>query len=117
MAGAPRRGRRAGAALAAEAGAAVTAKEVRASGAHQNYSPTCDVARDPRWGRTFETFGESPYLCGKFAAAKVRGYQGDGIEDSSSVVAPVSARYSVAHSDSRRRRGVVRFTGDTPVCD
>lgn len=62
----------------AESVAAVTATEVRATGAHQNYSPTCDVARDPRWGRTFETFGESPYLCGRFAAAKIRGYQGGG---------------------------------------
>ncbi|EMA64861.1 glycoside hydrolase family 3 N-terminal domain-containing protein [Halorubrum kocurii] len=67
----------------AESTAAITADEVRATGAHQNYSPTCDVARDPRWGRTFETFGESPYLCGNLAAAKVRGYQGDGLDDSS----------------------------------
>lgn len=50
-----------------------TATEVRATGAHQNYGPTCDVARDPRWGRTFETFGESPHLCAEMAAAKVRG--------------------------------------------
>ena len=51
----------------------VTAREVRATGAHQNYGPTCDVARDPRWGRTFETFGESPRLCAAMAGAKVRG--------------------------------------------
>lgn len=84
----------------AEAGAAVTAREVRASGAHQNYSPTCDVARDPRWGRTFETFGESPYLCGKFAAAKVRGYQGDGIEEDTSVIA--TAKHFPAYSEPVR---------------
>ena len=41
-----------------ESSAAVTAAEVAATGAHQNYSPTCDVGRDPRWGRVFETFGE-----------------------------------------------------------
>lgn len=51
----------------------VTAREVRATGAHQNYGPTCDVARDPRWGRTFETFGESPRLVGEMAAAKIGG--------------------------------------------
>ena len=50
-----------------------TAREVRATGAHQNYGPTFDVVRDPRWGRTFETFGESPRLVGEMAAAKVRG--------------------------------------------
>ena len=84
----------------AETGAAITATEIRASGAHQNYSPTCDVARDPRWGRTFETFGESPFLCGKLAAAKVRGYQGDGIEDDSSVIA--TAKHFPAYSEPVR---------------
>jgi beta-glucosidase len=58
------------------------------------------VARDPRWGRTFETFGESPYLCGKLAAAKVRGYQGEGIEDSSSVIA--TAKHFPAYSEPAR---------------
>ncbi|MFC6975237.1 glycoside hydrolase family 3 N-terminal domain-containing protein [Halomicroarcula sp. GCM10025709] len=85
---------------AIERAASITATEVRRSGAHQNYSPTCDVARDPRWGRTFETFGESPYLCGKLAAAKVRGYQGDGIEDRSSVVA--TAKHFPAYSQPER---------------
>ena len=85
---------------ATERVAGITATEVRRSGAHQNYSPTCDVARDPRWGRTFETFGESPYLCGKLAAAKVRGYQGDGLEDSSSVVA--TAKHFPAYSEPAR---------------
>ncbi|MBX0325133.1 glycoside hydrolase family 3 C-terminal domain-containing protein [Halomicroarcula sp. F13] len=85
---------------AVERAADVTATEVRRTGAHQNYSPTCDVARDPRWGRTFETFGESPYLCAKLAAAKVRGYQGDGIEDPSSVVA--TAKHFPAYSEPER---------------
>ena len=83
----------------AESTAAITATEVRASGAHQNYSPTCDVARDPRWGRTFETFGESPHLCGTLAAAKVRGYQGDTI-DTSSVIA--TAKHFPAYSEPVR---------------
>ncbi|WP_410766322.1 glycoside hydrolase family 3 N-terminal domain-containing protein [Haloferax sp. DFSO60] len=52
---------------------AVTATEVAATGSSLTYGPTCDVVRDPRWGRTFETFGESPYLCGELAAAKARG--------------------------------------------
>jgi beta-glucosidase len=84
----------------AESTAAVTAREVRASGAHQNYSPTCDVARDPRWGRTFETFGESPYLCGRLAAAKVRGYQGDGLDGDTSVVA--TAKHFPAYGEPVR---------------
>lgn len=56
--------------------AEVSARETRATGIHQNLNPVCDIARDPRWGRTFETFGESPYLCSVMAAAMVRGYQG-----------------------------------------
>ena len=62
--------------------AQITAREVRATGGHQNYGPTCDVTRDPRWGRTFETFGESPRLCADMAAEKVRGMRElDGEED------------------------------------
>jgi len=55
-----------------------TAREARATGIHQNLSPVCDIARDPRWGRVYETFGESPHLCSVMAATKVRGYQGRG---------------------------------------
>ncbi|MFC6726797.1 glycoside hydrolase family 3 protein, partial [Halobium palmae] len=83
-----------------EAGAAVTAVETRRVGAHQNYSPTCDVGRDPRWGRVFETFGESPHLCGEMAAAKVRGYQGDGLGDPDGVVA--TAKHFPAYGEPER---------------
>ncbi|KAB1198946.1 MULTISPECIES: glycoside hydrolase family 3 N-terminal domain-containing protein [Haloferax] len=84
----------------AETAADITATEVRKTGAHQNYSPTCDVAREPRWGRTFETFGESPFLCGRFAAAMVRGYQGEGLDDPESVVA--TAKHFPAYSEPVR---------------
>lgn len=80
--------------------AAATAREVRATGAHQNYSPTCDVARDPRWGRVQETHGESPRLAADLAAAKVRGLQGKGIDDPESVLA--TAKHFPAYSDPER---------------
>jgi len=83
-----------------EAGADITATEIAATGAHQNYSPTCDVGREPRWGRVFETFGESPHLVGEMAAAKIRGYQGDGIEDEESVIA--TAKHFPAYSEPVR---------------
>ncbi|QIB74454.1 glycosyl hydrolase [Halogeometricum borinquense] len=54
----------------------VTGREAAATGATVNYGPTCDVARDQRWGRVFETYGESPYLCGELAAAEARGLRG-----------------------------------------
>ena len=66
----------------AEAAADVTATEMRATGATQNYAPTIDIARDPRWGRTFETLGESPYLTKEFVHRQVEGYEGgDKTED------------------------------------
>ncbi|WP_247003287.1 glycoside hydrolase family 3 N-terminal domain-containing protein [Halosolutus gelatinilyticus] len=63
--------------------AGITAAEMRATGAAQNYSPTCDVVRDPRWGRTGETYGESPFLVGTLVAGEIRGYQGDELDETS----------------------------------
>jgi beta-glucosidase len=54
------------------------AREVRARGVHQVLSPVVDVARDPRWGRIEETFGEDPYLVAELGVAAVQGLQGDG---------------------------------------
>ena len=56
----------------------VTAREVRARGAQQVLSPVVDVAREPRWGRIEETYGEDPYLVGRLGLAAVRGFQGNG---------------------------------------
>src|SRR5262245_8167191 len=58
---------------------AVIAREVRARGVHLVLSPVVDVARDPRWGRIEETFGEDPYLAGELGVATVQGLQGDGV--------------------------------------
>ncbi|MFP8952467.1 glycoside hydrolase family 3 N-terminal domain-containing protein [Natrialbaceae archaeon A-arb3/5] len=73
----------------------ITATEMRATGAALNYGPTCDVARDQRWGRTFETYGESPLLCGSFAAAAVRGLE--SIDDGPRVAA--TAKHFPAYGD------------------
>jgi beta-xylosidase len=54
-----------------------TAVEARARGTHQALTPVVDVAREPRWGRVEETFGEDPYLVGRLGVAAVRGFQGD----------------------------------------
>ena len=51
--------------------------QMRAMGAHQGLSPVLDICRDPRWGRTEETFGEDPYLVAQMGVAFVRGLQGD----------------------------------------
>ena len=56
---------------------AMTAAEARARGTHQALTPVVDVAREPRWGRVEETFGEDPYLVARMGVAAVRGFQGD----------------------------------------
>jgi beta-glucosidase len=57
---------------------ATTAAEARARGVHQVLAPVVDVARDPRWGRIEETYGEDPYLVSRLGVAAVRGFQGTG---------------------------------------
>jgi beta-glucosidase len=54
------------------------ALEARTRGAHQCLTPVLDLARDPRWGRTEETYGEDPYLVSRIGVAAVRGFQGAG---------------------------------------
>jgi len=74
----------------------LTATEVAATGGKVTYGPTCDVALDPRWGRTFESFGESAYMCGEFAAAKAR-----GVSEASEPVAAM-AKHFPAYGDPSR---------------
>jgi beta-xylosidase len=58
----------------------LVAEEVRSRGAHHALSPVVDVAREPRWGRVEETFGEDPHLVSKLGTAAVKGFQGKGDE-------------------------------------
>ncbi len=64
----------------AEAMTSEIKKQMRTVGAHQGLSPVLDIARDPRWGRTEETFGEDPYLVSRMGAAYVKGLQGDSLK-------------------------------------
>jgi beta-glucosidase len=54
----------------------IVAREIRARGAQLGFAPVVEVARDPRWGRTEETYGEDPHLVGELGVAAVRGFQG-----------------------------------------
>ncbi|HET7841273.1 MAG TPA: glycoside hydrolase family 3 protein, partial [Terriglobia bacterium] len=58
----------------------IAAEEIRSRGGQQALTPVLDVARDPRWGRTEETYGEDPYLASRLGVACVRGFQGPGPE-------------------------------------
>lgn len=65
----------------------VTAAEVKATGINWNFAPCVCVARDIRWGRTYESFAEDPGVAGELGAAAVRGLQGDDLSDPLSVLA------------------------------
>ncbi len=54
-----------------------TAKEMRAMNMHWTFNPNVEVARDPRWGRCGETYGEDPYLVSRMGYSTVKGYQAD----------------------------------------
>lgn len=76
----------------------VTAKEMVATGVHWNFSPVLDMARDLRWGRIGETFGEDPLLIQTFAAAMLEGYQGQGLHHPESVLA--CAKHFLGYSET-----------------
>jgi beta-glucosidase len=61
--------------------AEVIRTQMRAVGARHTLAPVLDVARDPRWGRVEETYGENPHLAGRIGTAYVRGVQGDDLRD------------------------------------
>lgn len=75
---------------------AMTAEEARVRGTHQALTPVVDVARDPRWGRVEETFGEDTYLVGRMGVAAIRGFQGDAsFRDKTRLMATL--KHFVAH--------------------
>ncbi|MDE6403085.1 MAG: glycoside hydrolase family 3 C-terminal domain-containing protein, partial [Muribaculaceae bacterium] len=85
--------------------ASVSALESRLSGVDWTFSPMIDVARDPRWGRVAEGYGEDPYANGVFGAATVRGYQGKNLADSTSIAACL--KHYVAYGASEAGRDYV----------
>ena len=76
----------------------ITAKEMLATGLHWTFSPVLCLARDMRWGRVNETFGEDPYLLGVLGAGLVRGLQGSSLSDADSVIA--CAKHFAGYSET-----------------
>jgi beta-glucosidase len=75
-----------------------TALEMRATGSHWAFTPNIDVLRDPRWGRTGETFGEDPFLVGNMGVAQIKGMQAADFTGSDKVIA--CTKHLVAGSSS-----------------
>jgi beta-glucosidase len=71
----------------AKACARIAAQEAASAGFQWTFAPMMDIARDPRWGRIAEGFGEDPYLASQFAAAMVQGFQGDDLAAPDSIAA------------------------------
>lgn len=67
--------------------ARIAATEASAGGVHWTFAPMVDISRDPRWGRVMEGAGEDPYLGSAIAKARVKGFQGDEIGATNSVLA------------------------------
>jgi len=85
-----------------EKAARVTAVEAAATGIHWTFSPVLCIARDLRWGRVNETFGEDPHLIGELASAMVKGYQGSGLTDETAILA--TAKHFAAYSETQGGR-------------
>src|SRR5690606_23095695 len=79
-----------------------TAIEVAATGIHWTFSPVLCIARELRWGRVDETFGEDPFLIGEYASAMVRGYQGEGLHDRTAILA--TAKHFAGYSETQGGR-------------
>nr|WP_242411239.1 beta-glucosidase BglX [Pseudomonas knackmussii] len=69
--------------------ARIAAEEASADGLNLTYSPTVDIARDPRWGRVSEGFGEDTYLVSRIAETVVKSYQGKGLDQPGTIMAGV----------------------------
>lgn len=79
-----------------------TALEATEKGIRWAFAPMMDIARDARWGRIAESFGEDTYMAGRFATAVVRGYQGESLEDQTSMAA--CAKHFVGYGDAEGGR-------------
>ena len=72
---------------AIENSARVAAIEASAAGINWTFAPMVDISRDPRWGRVMEGAGEDPYLGGKIAQARVKGFQGSDLSQNNTIAA------------------------------
>ena len=89
------------------------AREAASLGINWTFSPMMDVARDPRWGRVIETSGEDPYLTSRMIEGAVKGFQGDDLSDSESLVACAKHFCGYAGSEGGRDYDATDFSENT----
>jgi beta-glucosidase len=93
--------------------ARVAAVETSASGIQWTFAPMVDIARDARWGRIMEGSGEDPYLGSLFAAARVKGFQGDDLSANNTIAACVKHYAAYGFAEAGRDYNTVDISEST----
>ncbi|HAT92616.1 MAG TPA: beta-glucosidase [Sphingobacterium sp.] len=89
--------------------ASTIAMETYAVGGKNGYGPVLDLARDPRWSRTEETYGEDPYLIGQMGSAMIRGFQGEKIGERDKIIGTLKHFVAYAAPDGGHNGESVSF--------
>lgn len=89
--------------------ASTIAQETYAVGGKNGYGPVLDLARDPRWSRTEETYGEDPYLIGRMGSAMIRGFQGDKLGQEDKIIGTLKHFVAYAAPDGGHNGESVSF--------
>ncbi|NLW46095.1 MAG: beta-glucosidase [Firmicutes bacterium] len=89
-----------------EKAARITAIEMAGTGIKWTFAPCVAVARDERWGRTYESYGETPELSTTFGVAAIKGFQGAELQNSDSVVA--CAKHYIGDGGTLHGTGIAR---------
>jgi len=89
--------------------ASTIALETYAVGGKNGYGPVLDLARDPRWSRTEETYGEDPYLTGKMGTAMIRGFQGEKLGQQDKIIGTLKHFVAYAAPDGGHNGESVSF--------
>ena len=94
-----------------EQGSRVSARECSSAGVRWTFSPMVDIARDARWGRLAEGYGEDPYLTSVMGVAAVKGYQGDDLTRPDAIAACTKHFAGYGMSESGRDYNTANVTG------
>ena len=98
---------------AIEKSAAMAAKEASAAGLNWTFAPMVDISRDARWGRVMEGAGEDPFLGSAIAVARVKGFQGDDLSDSATIMACAKHFAGYGYAEGGRDYNMVEISHNT----
>ncbi len=96
-----------------EESAKAIAEETAAAGVHWTFAPMIDVGRDARWGRVMEGAGEDPFLTSALAVARVKGFQGNDLEETNTIAACAKHFAAYAFAEAGREYNTVEIGDET----